>query len=320
MNYTILTLILVIVVLLFWLNNLMKNCFSRSFCILRNRKNKSIETKEASIISVKTIKKGEKPLLELLLLLENFSGSHIHRKIRVWDSKPSLKRFEQDKTIPVGLNIARKPKDPIFLSQEVCRFSFVFVLICILKIVVYVVGSYILMGEALQKIFSSPEKYEMVFKSSQTWQIGLILIGVSILLYLLLQKIGVLVNGKTSMQNWNLLYYGVAATAIITDHRDTGAFIKNDKAVQFSYVFKNSKGERVEGLDKKFLDDADVASLLESDQLEIMYLPSNPKISRIKENLESQDFILFLNRLFMIVVFIFSAVFIFSFYKTVFGG
>ncbi len=320
MTYTILTLALIGIVLLFWLNNLIKNCFSRSFCILKNRKSKSIETKEASIISVKTIKKGEKPLLELMLLFENFSGSHIHRKIRVWDSKPHLHRFEQDKSIPIGLNIARKPKDPIFLSQEVCRFSFVFVIICILKILVYVIGSYILISEALEKIFSSPEKYEFVLGTSQTWQIGLILIGVSVLLYLLLQRIGVLVNGKTNEQNWNLLYYGVGTTANIIDHKDTEPFIKNDTAIQFSYAFKTSLGKQFEGFDKKIIDDADVDSLLDSNQLDVMYLPNDPKVSRIKENLESQDFVHFLNRLFLIVVFIFSVVFVFSFYKTVFGA
>ncbi len=64
MTYTILTLTLVGIVLLFWLYNLMKNCFSQSFCILRNRKSSSIITKDASIISVRTIKKGKKPLPE----------------------------------------------------------------------------------------------------------------------------------------------------------------------------------------------------------------------------------------------------------------
>lgn len=319
MTYTFLTLILVVTVLLFWLNNLMKNCFSRSFCILRNRKNKSMETKEASIISVKTIKKGGKPLLELLVLFENFSGNHIHRKIRVWDSKPHLRRFEKDKSIPIGLNAARKPKDPVFLSQDVCRFSFVFVLICILKILVYLFGSYILVGEALERVFSSPEEYETIFRRSQTWQIGLILINVSILLYFLLRRIGVLVNGKTTLQNWNLLYYGVGTTAVITNRKETGQYIANEKTIQYSYTFKNPLGERIQGVDKKVLSDTDASAIFESDQLEIMYLPHNPKASRITENLESQDFVLLLNKLFMVVVFIFSVVFVFSFYDTVFG-
>ena len=224
MTYTILTLILVGFILLFWLYNLMYNCFSRSFCILKNRNSGSITTKDASIISVTTIKKGKKPLVELLVLFENFSGHHIHRKIRVWDSKPQLNRFQPDKTIPIGLNIARKPKDPVFLSQKMCRFSFMFVIICSLKTVLYVTGCYIIMGEIFGRVFSEPDRYEHVFKSSNTWQIGLIFIGISIFLYLLLQKIGVLVTGKTMGQNWNLLYYGIGTTARVSEYRDTGTF------------------------------------------------------------------------------------------------
>ena len=318
MTYTILTLTLLAAVLLFWLNNLMKNCFSRAFCVLKNRNNGSITSKEASIISVETIKKGKKPLLELLLLFENFSGHHIHRKIRVWDTKPHLNRFQTDKTIQIGLNIARKPKDPIFLSQKPCRFSFVFVIICSLKMVLYIIGSYILVGEALEKIFASPQQYELIFKTSKTWQIGLILIGMSVFIYSILRKIGILVNGKTLAHNWNLLFYGLGTTANVSDFKNTGAVIKHDPVFDFSYLFRSHTGEKIEGNDKKITDNTQLPQEIE--QLDVMYLPSDPSISRITENLENQEFSSFLNTLFMIVVFIFSAVFVFSFYQTVFGA
>lgn len=318
MTYTILTLILVGFILLFWLYNLMYNCFSRSFCILKNRNSGSITTKDASIISVTTIKKGKKPLVELLVLFENFSGHHIHRKIRVWDCKPQLNRFQPDKTIPIGLNIARKPKDPVFLSQKMCRFSFMFVIICSLKTVLYVTGCYIIMGEIFGRVFSEPDRYEHVFKSSNTWQIGLIFIGISISLYLLLQKIGVLVTGKTMEQNWNLLYYGIGTTARVSEYRDTGTFIKNSPVVEFNYTFEANGKQRVEGDDKKVIEKDH--SPQETEQLEIMYLPNDPSVSRITENLESLEFNRFLTILFMVVVFIFSAVFIFSFYQTVFNA
>jgi len=318
MTYTVLTLALLGTVLLFWLYNLMSNCFSRAFCVLKNRKNGAITPKEASIISVDTIKNGKKPLLELLLLFENFSGHHIHRKIRVWDTKPHLNRFQTDKTIQIGLNIARKPKDPIFLSQKPCRFSFVFVVICSLKLVVYIVGSYILVGEALEKIFASPQQYELILKNSTTWQIGLILIGASLFIYSILRKIGVLINGKTLAHNWNLLFYGLGATANVSGFKNTGEVIKRDPVFDFSYLFKSHTGEKIEGNDKKITDNEQ--SPQEIEQLDVMYLPNEPSISRITENLENQEFSSFLNTLFMIVVFIFSAVFVFSFYQTVFGG
>ncbi|MDF0706921.1 hypothetical protein [Flagellimonas okinawensis] len=298
----------------------MYNCFSRSFCILKNRKSGSITTKEASIISVNTIKKGKKPLLELLVLFENFSGYHIHRKIRVWDSKPHLKRFEPDKTIPIGLNIARKPKDPVFLSQQMCRFSFALVIICTIKLVVYAMCCYIFMGEVFEMVIYNHRKYEAVFKNSHTWEIGLIFIGVSLLLFLLLQKIGVLVNGKTLSQNWNLLYYGIGATATVTAQKNMGTLTKNNMVQQLSYIFKNHWGKKIEGSDKKIVEKDATDSISESDQVEIMYLPNDTSISRITENLESQEFTRFLNVVFMVVVFIFSMIFVVAFYKTVVGA
>ncbi|WP_127140357.1 hypothetical protein [Flagellimonas marinaquae] len=315
MTYTVLTLSLIAIVLFYWLYNLMSNCFSRAFCIVRNRKSGSV-TKEASIIAVNTIRGGKKPLLELLLLFENFSGHHIHRKIRVWDTKPHLRRFEMDKTIEIGLNIARKPKNPIFLSQKPCRFSFVMVIICSLKIIVYVIGSYILMGEALERIFSAPNTYEQVFATSYTWQIGLTLIGVSVLLYLLLQKIGVLVDKKSLEHNWNLLFYGIGTTATVSDRKNTGTLVRAEPVFDFSYLFRSQNGEKIKGTDKKIAENNQSAQ--EIDQVEVMYLPGSPYVSRITENLENQDFSRFLHTIFMVAVFIFSLVFLISFYQTVF--
>ena len=316
MTYTILTLALVGLVLLFWLYHLMRNCFSRSFCILKSQKSGSTSTTEASIISVTTIKNHKKPLLELLVLFENFSGHYIQRKIRVWDSKPELGRFQMDKKIPLGLNIARKPKDPIYLSQQMCRFSFGFVILCSLKAVIYVIGCYVLVSESLGKIFLNQEHYEVVFKSSNTWQIGMLLFGLSFFLYLLLEKIGVLVNGKTMHQNWDILYYGIGATAKTMGYKKTGTKINNNLVVQFQYTFVDIAGDNIYGSDKKVIHENQ--SPEEIDHLQIMYLPYNPSVSRISENLETLEFNRFLNILFMIVSFIFSVVFIFSFYKTVF--
>lgn len=286
--------------------------------MLKSRKNGSITTQYASIISVETLKDGKKPLLELLLLFQNFSGYHIHRKIRVWDSKPNLGRFLPDKTIPIGLNVARKPKDPLFLSQQLYRFSFILVIIWASNLVVYVTGCYILVGEALKRIMDAPKKYEAIFKTSHSWEIGLVFIGVSVIMYLLLQKIGVLANGKTMIQNWNLLYYGIRSRATVTEHTTIKALNKKRLVAQLSYVFKDYTGRQVIGCDKKVLETKEAFCPAEIPELEIMYLPNDSYTSRIVENLESNNFSRFLNIIFMIVVFVFSVVYVIKFYQTVF--
>lgn len=318
MTYTIVTLTLVGLILFFWLYKLMCNCFCRSFCIWKDQKNGSIITKEATILSVNTIKQGKKPMLELLLLFENLSGHPIHRKIRVWDSKPHLKRFSVDGKIPIGLTLAKKPKDPVFLSLDECRISFTFLLVCSLKVIVYVIGCYLFMGEAAKRIFASPEVYEHLFANSEIWQMGLIFLGVIIFLYFLLQKIGLMATGATKTQHWELLYQGFGTLATINSYKDTGTMINDNPVVGFNYSFVDKTGKTITGSDKKVVGKLEVGTLPDLQKMEVMYLPDNPSVSRFLENLEAEDMSKFIGFLFLTVLFIFSAVIVFSFYKSVF--
>ena len=99
----------------------------------------------------------------------------------------------------------------------------------------------------------------------------------------------------------------------------SGEFYRSfKKKKDYFYIYDYWKWD--EGLieDKKVIEKDH--SPQETEQLEIMYLPNDPSVSRITENLESLEFNRFLTILFMVVVFIFSAVFIFSFYQTVFNA
>ena len=177
-------------------------------------------------------------------------------------------------------------------------------------------GCYFLMGEALERIFAAPESYEALFKRSNLWEMGLIFIGVSTLMYFLLQKIGILMNGKTLTQIWNLLFYGLGTTATVIGFKNTGTLVNNNRVVGFSYLFESHNGQKIKGTDKKVLEEGQ--SPEEIDQIEVMYIANDPTISRFTENLEAQNFTRFLNIIFMVVAFIFSTVFVFSFYQTVF--
>ncbi|WP_375325875.1 hypothetical protein [Flagellimonas sp. GZD32] len=316
MTYTVISLALVGVIVVFWFHNLLRNCFCRSFCILKNRKNNNITQKEASILSVKTIKDKDKPLLELLLLFQNFSGYHIHRKIRVWDSKPQLQRFKPDNTLMVGLNDARKPKDPVFLSQGVCRFSFAFVLLCVVKIVFFIAASYFFIGGAIEKIVAAPEHFELAFKNSMFWQFGTLMLAICVFLYFLLEKIGLLVNGKTKQENWDLLYHGIGAKAVVNTYKDTGTLINDNPVVEFMYSFKDDHGNTFEGSDKQVIGKLEVGSLSDIEKMEIMYLADNPEVSRLIENLDDHNFGRFVQILFMGTTFIFSLIILFMFYNT----
>lgn len=317
MTYTVISLALVGVIVVFWLQNLLRNCFCRSFCILKNRNNNNVIQKEASILSVKIIKDKEKPLLELLVLFQNFSGYHIHRKIRVWDSQPQLQRFVPENTLLIGLNDARKPKDPVFLSQGMCRFSFAFTLLCIVKVVVFISACYIFIGDAIEKIMANPDHFESAFQKSMFWQFGSLILAICVFLYFLLEKIGLLVNGKTKKENWDLLYHGIATKANVKKFKDTGALLNDNPIVEFAYSFKDEKGRTFNGIDKKVVEKLEIGALSDIEKLEIMYLAGNPEISRLTENLDDHNFGRFVHMLFMVCAFAFSLIVLFLFFKII---
>ncbi|MBR9855032.1 MAG: hypothetical protein GYB37_10730 [Algicola sp.] len=318
MAYTVLTLALVSTILFFWLYHLMKNCFCRYFCIYRNQKNGSIVTKQATILSVNTLKLGKRPLLELLLLFDNLSGYPIHRKIRVWDSRPYLDRFKADKKIPIGINLAKKPKDPVYLSLNESRISFTFVLICSIKLIVYVSGCYLLVSEAINKVFASPDQYENIFANSNIWYSGFSLLVIVVIAYPLLVKIGLLSNKSAKSLKWDLIYYGRTVSAEITSFRDTGTLVNHNPLVEFFYSFKDDSGNLIKGSDKKIVGKLEIDTLSDIETMDVTYLPKDPSLSKLAENLEAKGLSKHLTFIFLLALFIFSANVIFWFYQTVF--
>ncbi|WP_431163671.1 hypothetical protein [Flagellimonas beolgyonensis] len=318
MVYTWITLTLVGSILLFWLYKLMCKCFCRAFCIWKNQTQGALFTREATILAVNTLKLGKKPLLELLLLFENLSGQTIQRKIRVWDSKPELSRFVTDQKVQVTINSSKRPKDPISLTSGNCRISFAFLLGCSLKIILYSIGCYIFMGEALERITSNPEKYESILARSEIWQMGLIFAGVILFLHFLLQKIGLVENGSNRAEHWDLLYNGIYASATLDSYKDTGAMVNDNPVVQFSYTFKDFSGVECKGSDRKVVGKLEVGALSEIDHVDIMYLADCPEISRLTENLENNDLSSFTRFLLLLVLFVFSSVIIVAFYQNIF--
>lgn len=318
MSHTVITLSLVGLVLFFWFYKLLSRCFVRAFCIWNNQKSGSITQKEATILSVTTLKAGKKPLLELLILFENLSGHPIHRKIRVWDSMPHLDRFKPDDKIPVGLNLAKRPKGPVLLFTGACRISFAYMVFCCSVTILYAVGCYFLIGEAISRIGAAPGKYEILFKEAEMWQMWSILFGTAIFLHFLFKRIGLMISGKNQAQNWDLLYQGHGATATIKRYWDTGSLVNDNPVVGFEYTFRDSTKQLFEGSDKKIVGKLEIGTLPDLEKLEIMYLPDDPKISRLAENLENEGMFKFVNLVFHFTLFVFSVVVVANFIQVLF--
>ncbi|MFD2100154.1 hypothetical protein [Flagellimonas iocasae] len=319
MVYSILTLSLIGLILIFWLIKLICRCFFRPFCQWKEQNNPSGPSKEATILSVKKLKEGKAPLLELQLLFENFSGYPIHRSIRLWDKSPQLNRFKKDGSVRIILDPAKKPNEPYTLRAQKSQVSLGFLLLGSLLTIAYVAGCYFLMGEAISRVSLSPEYYENLFSSdSKTTETFFIISLTLVFLYFLFKKLGLLSTKESKSQNWDLLYYGLGTMATIKSYSDTGVLINDNPMVEFNYTFLDQTGQIHEGSDEKLVGKLEIINLPDINELEVLYLPNNPSISRLAENLQEQSFSNHIRGLFLFVLLIFSIFFIVSFCQDIF--
>jgi hypothetical protein len=308
MTYTIITLAVVGLTLLYWLYVLVSNCFRTHFSIWTAQKKGLAPVMQATILSTKTLKPGKYPLLELQIVFENFSGHTIHRAIRFRDSQPGLERFVPNKVIHVGLDPTKRPRDPVLPMYVKRPVSFAFMLFCSLFTIGYIAGCYFLVGEAFSRIYLLPEKYERVFAASAVWQLGFVFLVIYIVLRWVLIRIGLFVKKSTKLQNWDLFYSGLGTTAMIKEYRDTGILINENPKVEFTYTFMDYSGQIVKGKDQKVVGKLKTAKLSMMSGMEIMYLPDDSSVSRMLENLgdhETQQAIGFFMQL---GLFLFSAI------------
>lgn len=289
MTYTIITLAFVGLVLIYWLSVLVSNCFRTHFSFWNAQKNGLVPVMQATILSTKTLKPGKHPWLEIQIVLENFVGHSIHRTIRFRDNQPQLERFVSDKVIHVGLDLTKRPDDPVLPMYVKRPVSLAFVMLCSLLTIGYIAGCYFLVGEAFSRIYLLPKTYERVFAASAVWQLGLAFMLISIILRWVLIRIGLFVKKSTKLQNWDLFYKGLGTTATVKEYRDTGILINENPKVEFTYTFMDYSGQIVKGKDQKVVKKMVTARLSIIEGIEIMYLPDDPSISRMLENLGDHD-------------------------------
>lgn len=319
MAYTLLTLSLTTLILLFWLYKLIYNCFFKPFCLWKKQKNSSSPSKEATILSIKRLKEGKFPLLEIQIVFENFSGYPIHRSIRFKDSKPGLNRFQKNGKVRITLDSSKKPNEPYFLQSGKYEVSLAVMLLCSLLTTAYVGGCYFLMGEAISRVSLSPEYYENLFSSNSKTTEAFFIMGLSLVfLYFLFKKLGLLSTKESKSQNWDLLYYGLGTMATIKSYSDTGVLINDNPMVEFNYTFLDQTGQIHEGSDKKLVGKLEIINLPDIHELEIFYSPNNPSVSRLAENIQQQTFTNYIKSLFLFVLLIFSIFFVVSFYQDIF--
>ncbi|MEZ4809805.1 MAG: hypothetical protein R2819_05545 [Allomuricauda sp.] len=319
MTYTLLTLAVTTLVLLFWMYKLTCVCFFRPLSVWKEQKDPAFQLREATILSISTIKKDTYPLLEAEILFENFSGHPIQKKIRFRDGNPSLHRFKKDGKIQISLNPQKKPKNPVSIANRKHQVSIVFMLSCCFLTIAYVAGCYFLMGEAISRVALSPEYYEELFSNSPETSGTFIMAALMlIILFFLFKRLGFWETKEIRSQNWDLMYYGLGTVATVKEYQDTGALINDNPLVRFHYSYLDQKGQIIEGSDQKVIGKLDILGLPDMREVEIMYLPEDSRISRLAENIKSQGISDFIRNAFLFGLFIFSVILVVLFCRDIF--
>ena len=313
MAYTIFTLIIVNLVLLFGFYKLIYYCFCIPYCQWNAQNNNTIPSKEATILSITTIKKGKHPYLEAQIVFENFSDQLIHAVIRFKDKLPHLNRFQKDGKMTILIDSHKKPKNPVLPTSEEYGVSFIVILFYSLLTLGYISGHYYIMGEAVLRINESPFYYETTFANSFNGTMILSCILALILLLSLFGKNGRFAAKNALLKDWELLYYGLSAMATVQKTKNSVFSNKRDSCVNFTYVFKNQMGTIFQGSDCLVIDTSETTAIAGKETIEIMYLPYEPTCSKIASNLENLHMVPYFQYSLMFFFFIFSGIMLLQF-------
>ncbi|MDC6362129.1 MULTISPECIES: hypothetical protein [Flavobacteriaceae] len=318
MTYTVITLATVSLVLFYWLYVLFSTCFHSQLSVWSALKENLVPVMQATILSTKTLKMRKFVWVEALIVFENFCGHPIQRTIRLKDRQPHLNRFLPGKVLHIGLDPSKRPNDPIQFIPTNHRISFVLVLFCCFFMVAYIIGYFYLMAVTIYRINIFPERYERIFASSAVWQLSFVFVIIYLFLRWYLLQNELLTKKSTKKMNWDLLYSGLGAKAIIQDYKDTGVRIQKNPKIEFTYTFLDLIGRGIQGTDVKTIHKKEMGALADIGEVEIMYIAHKPGISRLVENLENKEIPKIIRLLIQVVIFVLSILILLLFYQDMF--
>ncbi len=317
MTHIILSLVLVSAILFYWFYLLLNITFINTWKRYRHISGTEGLVRTATIVGKKELANNNGiPFLECEFEFPNFSEENIREKMKFSDSKPHLKRYEIGQKIEVLLNKEQKPRSPLNLKGINVTFNKKIIILKIIVLTAYWVGTIYYMKRAIEKVYSNTEHYEMILELQGLPMMAFMFLGILLFNFFLIRAITR--SKKPKHLDWDLKYYGKKAIAQIQKYEDTGTLINDNPLVRFHYSFEASDGKKHQGSDEKIINKLDIGNIPQMKEEFILYLPEHPESSKFEGDAQSLTSINnFVKGIFFLVGIVFSAIIVFLFFNTI---
>lgn len=263
--YLVVSLLIWLYVIVFFINNLFFKTFKAKNTISTILKNGI--SREAKVIDYKLMKYNAKSninLIDIVLSFHNLKNILIEHRMMFHDTKPQEKRFDIGKKVKVLLNTDTSQEPYFILSGQKTKFNPISMILRILFtvfIIMYVIGLYY--------YFYTTESFDFGWRFL-TLMHPIIFSGIMFLLTILAYQ---LIAGKFFKNNKEerILFAGRNTDAEIMNVSETGLMINNQPQIMFQVSYKDFRGKEHIAVYKKVVNLLDLASIPKHGKIEVMY-------------------------------------------------
>lgn len=221
---------------------------------------------------------------EIIVSFKNLNGAEVRFPFQLVDTKPQLKRYEIGKTIFLKIDDTLKRAPFIMIEgaevklnrRRLLSLTLAWVFSAIL-IIGYFIFAYIHESNGFGWRFLSLEHPLLM-------SLGIIL--VSCLVYIIwIRKMNIFpFLSRTKNDSIQLLFKGVRTSAEVLETLQTGTYINEQPQLRFKIRFTDGKGQVHIKNFKRVVSLIDLHRI-DRDEIEIFYLPENPEIIAMKEDI-----------------------------------
>lgn len=291
MNTNLLSLIIIVVSVLFWLYLILKITLFR-YLKLKRSSNESEKGRpiNGTIVSVDKTGRGKLQSIRMKVEFLNFSQTPVQEEFRFVDSRPDENRYEKGKRVTLLIEEDSKQAPVVKIAGGKTIIGKGFLLISAILLAGAFYGATFIYKLTLARIENDWSKTNLLFEGNEAMpSTGLIFLGVIIfqwILFRLLKKIG---SSSKKINDRELKFYGEKAMASIHRYEDTGVTINDNPKVKFHYSFMDRNGREHQSEDAVVIGKLEIGLLPTMKEKEVFYMPQKPEHSKFTENLAPQS-------------------------------
>ncbi len=222
---------------------------------------------------LKTPIPGKAAPIEIHVEFSNFAGSAVEQQFRFMDTKPQERRYETGKS--VALKCLERPEPAVILAESKPALRPLFWLAWLTVLGSIGAGLYFLIKPFLEKL----DGWQSLLHALEQVEVAGMLVALGIGAAITLFVIGSFFKSFSEDRGSRLKFFGVKTMAKIQSRRETGVYVNRQPQIEYQYVFQDRNGVEHIGLDRELISLLDMATVAQTTEREIMYLPESPSIS-----------------------------------------